>query len=283
MSLKYPKKASLGWASEIRNKHFVLVLFVLFIYYLIINLIFSTAYYVFNVLVNATGFFDYVYFSFVTSLSIGFGDLVPVNVAGKVIVIIQSCITAMYFALMVSVLSIKLFYPRELIKFSEKIIYNPETDMLIIRVLNTNRDSLVNPDIRISVTEHNIGDESAGMYNIPIDYRITYLGKYDFSYSFKNSHHSLNVMNEATKALEYNKSTSSIQSRFRINVSITGSYGFNNIAIYKKYYAKDISLGKQFKPITYNKEFYGRKGDVKYNNIKNFWEDFEAIEGLDRH
>lgn len=283
MSLKYPKKASLGWASEIRNKHFVLVLLVLFIYYLAINLIFSTAYYAFDTLVNAEGFFDYVYFSFVTSLSIGYGDLVPVNVAGKTIVIIQSCVTAMYFALMVSVLSIKLFYPRELIKFSEKIIYNPETDMLIIRVLNTNGDSLVNPDIRISVTEHNTGNKSAGMFNIPIDYRITYLGKYDFSYTFKNCHHCFNIMSEVKKALEHNKSANSMKSRFRINVSITGSYGFNHIAIYKKYHAEDISVGKEFKLINYNKEFYGRKGDVKYYKINGFWEDFETVEDLDQH
>ena len=283
MSLNYPKKASLGWASEIRNKHFVFVLLVMLLYYIAINLIFSVAYYAYDALVNASGFFDYVYFSFVTSLSIGYGDMVPVNVAGKIIVIIQSCITAMYFAMMVSVLSIKLFYPRELIKFSEKLIYNPETDMLIIRVLNTNRDSLVNPDIRISVTEHNTGDKSAGMYNIPIDYRITYLGKYDFSYAFKNSHHSFNVVNEAKKALEYNNSINSLQSRFRINVSITGSYGFNHIAIYKKYYARDILTGRQFKPITYRKEFYSKKGGVKYNKIKGFWEDFEKVEDIDEH
>lgn len=283
MSIKYPKKASLGWASEIRNKHFVLVLLVLFIFYLAINIIFSIAYYTFNAVINTQGFFDYVYFSFVTSLSIGYGDMVPANVAGKIIVIVQSTTTAMYFALMVSVLSIKLFYPRELIKFSEKIVYNPETDMLIIRVINTNRDSLVNPDIRISVTEHNTGNKSAGMFNIPIDYRITYLGKYDFSYTFKNSHHYFNVANEAQKAIEHNKSTSSMQSRFRINVSITGSYGFNHIAIYKKYYASDIIIGRQFKPIIYINKFLNRKGSVKYNKIKGFWEEFEMVEGLDQH
>jgi hypothetical protein len=283
MSIKYPKKASLGWASEIRNKHFVLVLLVLFVFYLAINIIFSTAYYAFNALDNAQGFFDYIYFSFVTSLSIGYGDMVPINVAGKIIVIIQSTATAMYFALMVSVLSVKLFYPRELIKFSEKIVYNPETDMLIIRVINTNRDSLVNPDIRISVTEHNTGDKSAGMLNIPIDYRITYLGKYDFSYTFKNSHHSFNVVNEAQKAIEHNKSTNSMQSRFRINVSITGSYGFNHIAIYKKYYASDILTGRQFKSIIYSNEFLNKKGSVKYNKIKEFWENFEMVEDLDQN
>lgn len=283
MRTKYPKKAGLGWASEIRNKHFGMVLFELFIYYLLVNLIFSVAYYTFNVLDSAANFFDYVYFAFVTSLSIGYGDLVPVTIAGKILVIVQTSITAIYFALMVSVLSAKMFYPRDLIRFSQKIIYNPETDMLIVRVINTSRDALVNPNIRISVTEHNTGIKSAGMFNIPIDYNFTYLGKYDFSYSFKNNYRLFNVMNEANRAIEFNKSADSMQSRFRINISLTGSYGFNQVAMYKKYYAKDIVIGKSFKPITYSRDFYGRKKGIRYNKIKNYWEDFESIEGPDKN
>lgn len=277
MSFKYPKKANLGWASKIRNKHFGLVLSELFIYYLAVNLIFALTYYAFNALENTAYFFDYVYFSFVTSLSIGYGDLVPVTLAGKFFVILQTSITTLYFALMVSILYLKMLYPRDLIKFSKKIIYNPENDMFILRVININKDALVNPNIRISITEHNTGEKIAGIFNIPLDYNITYLGKYDFSYTFKNNYKALNVMDEANKALEYNKSTNSIESRFRINISITGSYGFNEIAMYKKYYAKDIVTGKSFKPITYNKEFYSRKKEIKYNKIKNYWEDFERI------
>lgn len=281
MSFKYPKKANLGWASKIRNKHFGLVLSEMFIYYLAVNLIFALTYYVFNTLKNTADFFDYVYFSFVTSLSIGYGDIVPVTISGKFIVILHTSITTLYFALMVSILYLKMLYPRDLIKFSKKIIFNPENDMFILRVININKDALVNPNIRISITEHNTGEKIAGIFNIPLDYNITYLGKYDFSYTFKNSFKALNVMNEANKALEYNKTTNSIESRFRINISITGSYGFNEIAMYKKYYAKDIAIGKSFKPITYNKEFYSRKKEIKYNKIKNYWEDFERVNKLD--
>lgn len=278
MKIRYPKKSSLGWASKIRNQPFSFVLVVLLIYYLLLNIIFSLAYFIFDALINVVNFFDYVYFSFVTSLSIGYGDLVPVNLEGKLIVIIQSCIMAMYFALMVSILSLKLLYPKDLIRFSSKIVYNKETDMLIIRVINTNRDSLVNPDIRISVTEHNTGDKSAGMYSIPNDYKITYLGKYDFSYTFRNNNKSFNVINESVKASQFNKTSDNIKSRFRINVSITGSYGFNQVAIYKKYYAEDIIEGKQFKPITYGKEYYNKKGDLQYYKIRDFWGNFELVE-----
>lgn len=277
MSFKYPKKANLGWASKIRNKHFGLVLSELFIYYLAVNLIFALTYYAFNALENTAYFFDYVYFSFVTSLSIGYGDLVPVTLTGKFLVILQTSIATLYFALMVSVLYLKMLYPRDLIKFSKKIIYNPENDIFILRVININKDALVNPNIRISITEHNTGEKIAGIFNIPLDYNITYLGKYDFSYTFKNNYKALNVMNEANIALAHNKTTNLIESRFRINISITGSYGFNEIAMYKKYYAKDIVIGNSFKPITYNKEFYSRKKEIKYNKIENYWEDFERI------
>lgn len=276
--MRNPNRSVLGWASEIRNKHFDLVLIELFVYYMAVNLVFSAAYFAFNSLESTAVFFDYVYFSFVTSLSIGYGDLVPLNIPGKVLVIIQTSVTAVYFALMVSVLSIKMFYPRDTVKFSDKIIYNPKLDMLIIRVINIRKEPLVNPNIRISITEHNTGSKSAGMYNIPTDYDIAYLGKYDFSYTFKNVYNSLNVMNEANKAIEYDKSANHSQSRFRINISMTGSYGFKQIAIYKKYYAKDISIGSSFKSITYNKKFYGKRGDIKYNKINNFWNDFESIE-----
>jgi len=279
MNLKYPQKVNLGWVSKIRNLHIGIVLLQLLGYYLAINILFSIVYYLLKVLKSETIFFDYVYFSFITSLAIGFGDFVPVTNIGKVIVIIHSCVTAMYFALMISVLSIKMLYPRNLIKFSEKIIYNPSTDMFMFRVINTNKEPLINPDLRISITEHNIGDVSAGVFNIASDYNITYLGKHDFSYTFKNTFQNFNVMSEANKATLYNKQTNSLESRFRINISITGCYGYGlqQIAICKKYYADEIVIGKSFKPITYNKEVYIKK-EIKYSKIKNFWEDFEIIE-----
>lgn len=280
MSHRILKRSRLGWVSKIINQDFIIVLVELFLLYIAINLLFSWAFYALKVLdgeESTIDFFDYIYFSFVTSLTIGYGDLVPLSFAGKALAIIQGVITALYFAMMVSVLSVKMLYPRDSVKFSEKLVYNPQLDIFIMRVINTRKDALVNPNIRISVTEHNIGDKSAGIFNIPIDYNITYLGKYDFSYSFKNKCKSFNVIDEVNKALEYNKTTSSMKSRFRINISLTGSYGFNEIAIYKKYYVEDIVVGKCFKPIHYIKEFYGAFG-VRYNKIKNFWSEFESFE-----
>lgn len=178
---------------------------------------------------------------------------------------------------MISILSVKMLHPRDSIKFSKKIIYNPELDMLIFRVINTNKDALINPEVRISVIEHNTGNVTASIFNILTDYYITYLGKYDFSYYFKNSFETFNVMEEVNKANKFNEETKSFESRFRIKISITGSYGLHQVAIYKKYYSNDIEVGKSFSPITYNNEVY-KKQKIKYSKIKNFWENFESIE-----
>lgn len=280
MNSKYPIKSNYGWVSEIRKQKFIIVLAKLLGFYLSINLFFAVVYYLNKVLINGTGFFDYVYFSFVTSLAIGYGDFVPFKFVGKILVIMHSCITTMYFALMVSVLSIKMFYPGDSIKFSKRIIYNKDTDMIIFRIINTNREALINPEVRISVTEHNVGDKIAGVFNIVEDCDITYLGRHDFSYSFKNSFEDFSLIMEANKANEYNKQLKSFKSRFRVNISITGSYGLQQIAIYKKYFADDIVIGKSYKPITYNEEGYRKKGGIRYFKIKNFWRDFESIEGI---
>ncbi len=277
MNLKYPRKSNYGWVSEIRKQKFLIVLTKLLGFYIFINLFFAVIYHFNKVLINGTVFFDYVYFSFVTSLAIGYGDFVPIKLVGKILVIMHSCTTTMYFALMVSVLSIRMFYPEDSIKFSKRIIYNKDTDMIIFRIININREALINPEVRISVTEHNAGDKIAGVFNVVEDCDITYLGRHDFSYSFKNSFENFSIIIEADKANEYNQ-LKSFKSRFRINISITGSYGLQQIAIYKKYFADDIVLGKSYKPITYNEEGYRKKGGIRYFKIKNFWNNFESIE-----
>ncbi|MEL7648724.1 MAG: potassium channel family protein [Sedimentibacter sp.] len=276
MKKAYPRKENLGWVSSMRNQPIFLVLSKMLGIYVAVNLIFSVIYFNFRILRSSTPFFDYVYFSFVTSLSIGYGDLVPVTNLGKFLVILQSCTTALYFALMISVLSIKLLYPRNLIRFTEKIIYNAETDTLIFRVINTNKEPLINPEIRISVSEHNCGDSIPSIYCMAADNNITYLGKLDFSYTFKNTFENLNVYEESQKAAEFNSQNTELESRFRIHISLTGSYGMHQNATYKKYYAGDIICGRQFMPITYSRDVYIKK-EITYSKIQNFWEDFEVV------
>ncbi len=71
--------------------------------YLVIVFIFGVAFYLFNSLSINTKyplaqlrFFDYLYFSLVTFSTIGYGEIIPTGIAGKVIIVIESCIGLAY-------------------------------------------------------------------------------------------------------------------------------------------------------------------------------------------
>lgn len=71
--------------------------------YLIIVLIFGMTFYFFDSLATNTNkpdkalsFFDYLYFSLVTFSTIGYGEIIPTGVSGKVIIVIESCIGLAY-------------------------------------------------------------------------------------------------------------------------------------------------------------------------------------------
>jgi hypothetical protein len=71
--------------------------------YLIIVFIFGVVFYLFDSLsvntsdpVSELGFFDYLYFSLVTFSTIGYGEIIPTGIAGKVIIVIESCIGLAY-------------------------------------------------------------------------------------------------------------------------------------------------------------------------------------------
>ena len=71
--------------------------------YLVIVLIFGTIFYLFKSLsanINDASkplsYFDYLYFSLVTFSTIGYGEIIPVGTAGKIIIMIESCIGLTY-------------------------------------------------------------------------------------------------------------------------------------------------------------------------------------------
>jgi len=72
-------------------------------FYLVIVVIFGIFYFLSESLsINTNnptkqlGFFDYLYFSLVTFSTIGYGEIIPVGVTGKVIIAIESCIGLAY-------------------------------------------------------------------------------------------------------------------------------------------------------------------------------------------
>jgi hypothetical protein len=71
--------------------------------YLVIVLLFGIFFFLFDSLTTNTnkpdrklGFFDYMYFSLVTFSTIGYGEIIPTGLAGKIIIVVESCIGLAY-------------------------------------------------------------------------------------------------------------------------------------------------------------------------------------------
>lgn len=275
-----PKKITYIWIDKIRQKSFARILGTLLLIYIVVNILFAALYYLMGAL-DDSRFLDYLYFSFITSLTIGYGDLTPVNDIAKVTVILHSTIYTVYSALMMSMLTTNLLCPKEAVIFSKNMIYNPDSQEMFFRMINISSASIINPEVRISVTEHAVGNVIAAIFPVTTEYSIDYLEKYDFTYCFRILHHvsennDFNVYQEWQRALQYNHETNTSDSRFRINITVSGSNGIQTIAVHKKYYADEIVKGSRFKPIEYTKEAQ-RKNGMRYYKIPNFWTDFNSI------
>lgn len=282
--MKYPSKTSYAWISEIKTTSFWLLLLCLILFYVLINCVFADIYYFCKVLKSEASILDHFYFSFVTALTIGYGDFYPLTTVGKVVVAIHTCLTAIYFAIMVTALSAKMFYPKNTIMFSERLLFDPINKRFAIRLINTHREPLVNPEIRIFMTEHCYGNVMGPMHRITKYDDMPFLGKHDFSLFFQDKINTnaedFRISSEWYKALSHDRGNhSQPTSRFSITISISGSYGIQQIAHYKKYYPSEIELGTSFKAIQYNDEDQRQAGNIRYSNFPDMWNDFNKIIG----
>jgi hypothetical protein len=269
-----PKTTKFGWIKYIKEIHFGFILLALLLFYSFLNILFAWFYQICGTLDCNPQFFKYVYFSFITSFTIGYGDYIPNNDAGRLLVIVHVTLTSISFALIIAILSIKFFYIKDPIQYSKSIYFDSELNDFGFRVINTNKERIINPEIRISFTEHCIGNVIAQTFMIRKIDNLPYLGKHDFSFSINNK---LKIENHWQQALEFDNNTEGPESRFQIVVTITGHNGIQHIASLKKYYWNNIEYGKHFKPIDYNKEDQVKWRNINYRKFKNFWKDFDSI------
>lgn len=317
---KERKKASfalLPWFRKISIKMAVIVLVLI---YFLVNLTFSLVYYVERISASSPtysqetafdnqpatekpriSFGDCFYFSFITASTIGYGDILPCSTVERGIVVFQSVTCTVLVAVIMSILTMKMLWPtQQTIIFSKKIVHDRSAKMFGVRIINTNSLPILNPTIRITVTEHGTGNIISRRMNL--DTRLAcpqYLGKHDSTLWFgvgdviyyqgdqeKTEKAYDKILQEYKLAKEYeqkdisNSSSSELQANryswFRIIITINGNNGVQDITEIKKYYASDFVEGYGFTPIKYSgKE---RRGlSVQYESIEDFWNDFDKV------
>lgn len=266
-------KTVFSWIKTVKEMNFWILILSLLGIYLILNLLFSIIYCCCGVL-GEKDFLDYFYFSNVTSFTVGFGDMTPITKLGKVLVIIQMAGSSILFAFFIAILTTKLFYPKNTIKFSKKIFINEKDSCIGFRVLNIHSEPLINPEIRIHYTEHCVGNTIARISQLGKSSQLGFLGKHDFSHVVQVAPLFIDNLKEAIQ-FDSARKENELKSRFRVIVTISGNNGIQEIAQMYRYYPKDFKAGKSFKPIQYDMK--DQKKRVNYSNFGNFEHDFECI------
>ena len=267
-------KTIFSWIKFIKEISLWRLLFLLAGCYFLINILFSIGYHYLLVFGKGKTFFDCFYFSNITSFTIGYGDMYPTTVLGKIFVILHVNLTYFLFALLIAVLTTKLFYPKDTILFSENIFVDKENKRIGCRILNLHSEPIINPEIRIHYTEHCVGNVIANTVLLGSS-QLGFLGKHDFTCSNNKEIPNDFFIDLADAIIFDNNEQNKIKSRFGVFVSITGNNGIQEIAQLKRYYSKDFKEGTGFKAIQYDES--DQKNKIDYSKFGNFKEDFELI------
>ena len=223
---------------------------------------------------NRKTFFDSIYFSVVTGTTLGFGDYAPKNSLGKFIAIVHVLLATVFFALVVSFTFLKLLHPRGTLIFSKAIVYNKKINKLTIRLINVSRSKLINPEIRVVMGMHTKRYGISQHKLIKNISELPVLGNHDFQFTLDD--HNKEIMKQIEIARKYNKDkeTYDEKSRFRIKISITGTYAYSQYSQYQKYSEADFIFAEGFKRIEYPEEFHKKRRE--YSAIPNFWHKFNS-------
>lgn len=270
---EYPIKTSYALIELFRRSKLRYVAISLMIVYLLICFSFGILYFVLNSLKNVSSFLDYIYFSFITSLTIGYGDVLPANAASKMLTIMQGIVSTFYYSVIISLISVKILFPYHTIHFSEKVLFSQ--DIFIFRIINTHRALLVNPEIRISITEHVIGNVCAQTHTQSKTDKHAFLDNHDFILGFPDKIKNYSISADLQKAIDAEKNGN--KTRFKISISVSGTYGMQQYCQVKNYNYNDIVNGNIFKAISYNDEDKKIIRNIDYRKFGDFWNDFNTI------
>jgi hypothetical protein len=270
----YPKTTRYAVIEALRRLKLFYVILLLIIGYIFINAFFGLLYFFFGTFANTTNFFNCLYFSFVTGLTIGFGDYIPSNNAGKIIVMIHGMLSTFYFAMMVAFLGVKMLFPNHTLHFSDKVLFDGRRFMF--RILNSHRGLFVNPDIRINVVAHCSGNVIAPTVSARKVDDLHWLDNHDFTIDFPDKINDFFFISEEWEKAKNHQGFE--KSRFKIRVSVSGSYGMQQYTQVVSYGKDDIVHAHSFKRICYSDEDKRIWRNIRFKKFGNFWDNFNSYE-----
>lgn len=269
-----PKRTINSFIDIIRNIKLQYLILAAFSLYILFNFLFALLYKNFTQITEScikVTLFDSFYFSIVTGSTLGYGDYSPQDSLGKILVIFHVVFISMYFATFISVLAVKILYPKDSIIFSNKMVYNKKMKLLFFRIINVNKGQIINPDIRIISIDHTTAHGTSSIRNIGEINQLSLLENYDIKLIIPKET-SAHILKQKEIAMKYNQQhPNEKKSRFKIVLSFVGISGFSNYTCIKEYFENDIVYGNDFENICYPDNFI-TKG--KYSKIDNFWEKF---------
>lgn len=239
--------------------------------YLVVTIVFGTLYYLTDSVQFKTAsvpgayhLFDYIYFSAITFTTIGYGDIIPKDGIGQIIVFIESCLDLIYIPVFGGFIAYKFLQRPNDILLSENffIRYRSERIYLSLRVGNKGKILLdCNATIELIQIENNV---KRTLYkrelNTPLVERTWYLEM------------RLDGEENAT-ALQQVKSLMKMPERSLIRTTVTGYDSNSGILVHIfKYYTMDKLLyGGKFSDV-YNWEGVSRS--------KPDWTNFNKVVAL---
>jgi len=184
-----------------------------------------------------TGFWNLLYFNFVTILTVGYGDFAPVGL-GRLISVLQALMGIGIFGSVIGVLVVKLMLPRkDAVVFSKYCYFDQSEKRFVVVFVNTMDMPLINAEmcsllkmgrgewvVYPAFTAPYVGD-SAWTFS------INPLGKYDNNFDPDDDTY-LNKPTDLSGRVIFPDDS--------IKFGISGSYGFATFAATKKYSFKEV-------------------------------------------
>ena len=117
--------------------------------YFLLAGIFSIIYHTYH-LTNSPLYFDNLYFSLITQTTLGYGDILPKSITGRLLASVQAIIGMLYTSIFIAMLLYKLItISPKVIKFEDNAVFSPDDRTLRIRATNLFKIQLIDVNVKM--------------------------------------------------------------------------------------------------------------------------------------